>query len=248
MKNIRAAIDLGTNTALLLIIEISSSGEEEVVEDRSTVVRLGKGVDQTKLLDPEAMERTLECLKGYSETVKARGLHPSEVVAVTTATARDAKNGSEFFQQVLAETGFRFRTLTGEEEARASFLGGLLPGMNVEESVVFDLGGGSLEFQTANAAGVSLQLGSVRFTERFLKSDPVTDAEFWACREAVEETLAPIVERFRANEKSRSQLVGVAGTVVTLGSIHLGLKKFDRAALDGLTLTRGDLHRLVEEL
>jgi exopolyphosphatase / guanosine-5'-triphosphate,3'-diphosphate pyrophosphatase len=240
---IQASIDLGTNTALLLIREcLGKPTEAKVLTDRSTMVRLGQGVDKTGMLDTEAMSRTISCLKEYVKVAEQSGVSPGEIVAVSTATARDAKNGREFFERVQAETGIHFRTLSGEEEARASFLGGLLPGMKPEESLLFDLGGGSLEFQT-QTDGLSLQMGSVRFTERYLKTNPVTDTEFWACEEAIDSELLPLKSRFKA-----LNLVGVAGTVVTLGAVHLGLESFDRSALDGLVLTRGDVHRMVEDL
>jgi exopolyphosphatase/guanosine-5'-triphosphate,3'-diphosphate pyrophosphatase len=245
---LKASIDLGTNTCLLLVADFDSTTKRVVrtLHDQSTMVRLGQGVDRTKRLHADAVERTRACLRGYAAKMASLGLKPSEAICVATATARDAENGAEFFTTVEKETGLRFRTISGEDEAKYMFLGGLLPDMDPARSAVIDIGGGSTEFR-GSASGVSLQLGSVRFTERYLKSDPVTDEEFWACRAGVEKALEGAAE-WRTSCAKDAELVGVAGTVVTLAQWQLGLPSFDAAKIDGLELTRGDIHRMVEEL
>jgi len=242
----KASIDLGTNTALLLVADVDRGVVKETLHDQSTMVRLGQEVDRTRRLHPDAVARTMGCLRGYAAKVIGFGIKPSDVIAVATATARDAENGAEFFAAVARETGLVFRTISGDEEARSMFLGGLLPGMNPGGSAVIDIGGGSTEFRSVDK-GLSLQMGSVRFTERFLKSDPVTDSDFWAAREAIDRTLAD-AKAWRESISTSTELVGVAGTVVALAQLQLGLSHFDPKALDGAELTRGDIHRLVEEL
>ncbi len=245
---LRSSIDLGTNTCLLLIADCDpASGEVlRTVEDHATVVRLGQGVDRAKELHPDAIERTISCLRRYAEAARAQGLDPSSTLAVATSQARDARNGAEFFKRVERETGFRFRTLSGDDEAKYTFLGGLLPGMKPESCAVIDIGGGSTEIM-ASSGGKSVDLGSVRFTERFLRSDPVTDAEFWACRAAVDEGLKEFVA-VRARMPKEIQLVGVAGTATTLAQWFLESREFQRERIDEVVLAPGDLHRLVEEL
>lgn len=242
----KASIDLGTNTALLLVADVEGRKVRTVLHDQSTMVRLGQGVDRSRKLHPDAVGRTMACLRGYAAKVAGFGVKPSEVVAVATATARDAENGAEFFASVTRETGLVFRTISGEEEAKSMFLGGLLPEMVPESTALIDIGGGSTEFRSIDR-GLSLQLGSVRFTERYLKSDPVTDTEFWAVRDAVDAALDG-ARNWRESIPANTALVGVAGTVVTLAQIQLGLSHFDASAIDGAELTRGDVHRLVEEL
>ena len=245
---IRASIDLGTNTCLLLIADWNSSKREvtRVLEDYNTVVRLGQSVDQKRELHPEAKARTLACLKNYAEKVRKAGANPVDAVCVATSQARDAKNGAEFFQQVEKETGFRFRVISGDEEAKCTFLGALLPGMRPESCAVIDIGGGSTEL-TDQKGGHSLDIGSVRFTERFLKSDPVTDDEFWACQDAIDEQVKALLP-WRAKLPRDIQFVGVAGTVTSLAAWYLELEKFDAPKIDQVVLTRGDIHRMVEEL
>ena len=124
-------------------------------------------MDQERKLHPEAMERTLVCLRDYSATVKANGIDSKETVCVATSQARDSRNGAVFFETVEKETGFRFRIISGSEEVRVTFLGGLLPGMNPEDCAVIDIGGGSTEI-ISGQGGQSVDAGCVRFTERYL--------------------------------------------------------------------------------
>jgi len=249
---IRASIDLGTNTCLLLLADWARSEPEprRVLADLCTIVRLGQGVDRNRLLLPEAMERTLACLRQYAEEIAALGADPREAVCVATSQARDAANGAEFFARVENETGFRFKIISGDEEARLTFLGGLLPGMTSENTALIDIGGGSTELiaQSGNKiSGKSIDIGSVRFTERFFQSDPVTDQEFWACQAGIDEKLAELLP-WRERLPSNSRLLAVAGTATTLASAYLQLDHFDAGRIDQTVLTRGDIHRLVEEL
>jgi exopolyphosphatase / guanosine-5'-triphosphate,3'-diphosphate pyrophosphatase len=242
---IRASIDLGTNTCLLLVAETSGS-DFKIVGDYSTIVRLGQKVDGERKLHPDAMERTLACLRDYAGKLKAAGGHPAQAQCVATSQARDAANGAEFFARVQKETGFQFRVISGDEEARLTFVGALLPGMQAERSAVIDIGGGSTEL-IAFGGGQSLDIGSVRFTERFLRSDPVTDEEFWACQDEIDRQLESM-RSWRNGLAPGVSLVAVAGTATTLAAWHLGLPDFDAAQIDALTLSRGDVHRMVEEL
>lgn len=247
---LRSSIDLGTNTCLLLIAELNKDGKEilNVLSDKSSIVRLGKGVDQSRTLNPEAMKRTLECLRTYSSEVIKAGISTAETKCVATSQARDATNAAQFFAEIEKETGFRFKTISGEEEAMLTFLGGLLPGMSKAESIIIDIGGGSTEFIALNDRK-SLDIGSVRFTERCLKSDPVSDQEFWACQEIIDQQLnAPELKSWRQGLPSAFSAVGVAGTATTVAAWHLGLKQFDANLIDQVVLSRGDLHRMVEEL
>jgi exopolyphosphatase/guanosine-5'-triphosphate,3'-diphosphate pyrophosphatase len=251
---IRSSIDLGTNTCLLLVVDTYEAAENQqkagdsfrVVADYSTIVRLGQKVDEAKRLHSDAIDRTLSCLRDYAAKLKAAGGKPEDSVCVATSQARDAQNGAEFFARVMRETGFRFQVISGDEEARLTFLGALLPGIRADRAAVIDIGGGSTEL-IAQGGGKSLDLGSVRFTERFLKSNPVTDSEFWACQDEVDRMLGGMKEWRRALPSGTS-LVAVAGTATTLAAWHLELPSFDAHKIDELTLTRGDVHRMVEEL
>ena len=248
---IRASIDLGTNTCLLLVAECDEKGQvTRIVSDNSTIVRLGEGVDKTRELQPQAIARTLTCLKNYAKICRDHGVEPVSATCVGTSSSRDATNGKIFYAEVERETGFRFQVLSGDDEAKYTFLGGLHPGMEPSRSAVIDIGGGSTEIitqQGSRTVGMSLDIGSVRFTERFLKSNPVTDNEFWACQEAIDRALEPAV-LWREKNPSIENFVAVAGTATTLAAWHLELRQFDARKLDACVLTRGDVHRMVEEL
>ncbi len=251
---LRSSIDLGTNTCLLLIAKCNpdTGRVEKIISDHSHIVRLGEGVDKNRHFLPEAMERALIVLKKYSQIVQENGLSPAQTTAVATSQARDSSNAQEFFQQVEKETGFRFKKLTGQQEAEATFSGGLLPGMDPSQCAVIDIGGGSTELTALSRAGSlfgkSLDMGSVRFTERYLKSDPVTDPEFWSCQEAIDQQIEGWQKEWKPQVGEHLQLVAVAGTATTLASLQLDLREFDRDRIDSAILTRGDCHRLVEEL
>jgi len=245
---IRSSIDLGTNTCLLLIADINGKAVS-TIEDHATVVRLGEGVDKNRQFLPAAMERTKACLQSYAQVLKAHGLDPKNTVCIATSQARDSSNSRFFFDQVQESLGFKFQVISGEDEAKYTFLGGLLPDCNPSNSIVIDIGGGSTElitFQNGKSLGSSLDIGSVRYTERFLKSDPVSDAEFWECQAALDVQIQKWTDCFTI--PSPMDWVGVAGTVTTLAQAHLMLSQFDRTKIDGLLLSRGDIHRLVEEL
>jgi exopolyphosphatase/guanosine-5'-triphosphate,3'-diphosphate pyrophosphatase len=238
---------LGTNTCLLLIAECDERGQvTRVLSDNSTIVRLGEGVDKTRELQPQAIARTISCLKNYAQICRAHGIKPEDAICVGTSSSRDARNGKQFYSEVEREAGFRFRVLSGDDEAKYTFLGGLLPGLDPARSAVIDIGGGSTEIITQRD-GSSFDIGSVRFTERFLKSNPVTDEEFWACQEAIDQVLEPALA-WREKNPSIENFIAVAGTATTLAAWHLELRAFDAQALDTCTLTRGDVHRMVEDL
>ncbi len=245
---LRSSIDLGTNTCLLLLGEWDSSTRsvKRVVGDYSTIVRLGEGVDKNRSLGEAPRKRTLDCLKTYAEHVKKAGLDPKDTVAVATSSVRDSNNGAEFFAQIAKETGFQFRLLSGDDEAKYTFLGGLLPGMNPEKCAVIDIGGGSTEFMSITG-GQSIDMGSVRFTERFLKSDPATSAEFEACVQATNHLLEPLVQGWRKRVAPGTELVAVAGTATTLAAWQARLPHFDAAKIDQLSLSVKDLYAMATE-
>lgn len=251
---VRSSIDLGTNTCLLLVVRWDDKKREviEVLCDESRIVRLGQGVDQSRKLHPDAKNRTLKALSEYASILQRFGASSRDTVAVATSQARDASDGALFFKDVEDQLGFRFRTISGEDEAKYTFSGSLLAQMNPAKTAVIDIGGGSTEFTIADPAtgqteGQSLDIGSVRFTERFLKSDPVTDQEFWMCQEAIDLEIQKLPASLRAQIVTR-QLLGVAGTITTLASWFLEQKKFNAEEVSRVSLSRGDVHRMVEEL
>ncbi len=243
---LRASIDLGTNTCLMLIAEVGSGQIEKVLGDYARIIRLGEGVDKTRSLQPEAIERTLVCLTEYKKIISDAGISPGDMICVATSQARDAENGEMFFARVEAECGFSFRVISGKDEARMSFMGSLLPGMDPSTHAVVDIGGGSTEFVT-ELEDRSIDLGSVRFTERHLKSDPVTEAEYLNCLDKIDNKLEELIE-WRGSIPENTRMLAVAGTATTLASWHLGLKEFDVVKIEQVELIKDHLCRMVEDL
>lgn len=247
---LRAGIDIGTNTILLLVAEVENGRVEKVLEDHVRVVRLGQGVDKARAFHPDAMARALACFKDYAAALsKYPGI---EVRAVATSGSRDAKNSPEFFRQVERETGIPIRVISGEEEALLSFRGALPDGVRDPlKLAVLDIGGGSTEvvgLERADSESLfrfSFDMGCVRLTERFLPSDPPAPAELAKLRAFVREELGQqreILERLRGRE-----LVGVAGTATYLAASALGLTRFEPEKIQGARISLAQVRSLAEK-
>jgi len=234
-----AAIDIGTNSVLLLVARAGADGSLEPVEELATITRLGEGVDKSRTLAPEAVERTLACLDEYARVIAKWGV--TNLAAVGTSAMRDARGGDIFRAKAKALLGTEPRIISGAEEARLTFIGGLsgirLP-PDSSEVIVFDIGGGSTELIRGNAAtgktssAVSLDVGSVRLTERHIRTDPPTEAELEALDRDIERLLAD------APSLGDAVLVGVAGTVTTIAAIAGKVDPYDAARVHGATLSR----------
>jgi exopolyphosphatase/guanosine-5'-triphosphate,3'-diphosphate pyrophosphatase len=228
-----AAIDCGTNSIRLLVTDISDGVATELMRDMR-IVRLGQGVDATGRLAPEAIERTLAATREYAETIAS--LRADRVRFCATSAARDASNAEDFAMAVEEIVGVRPEILTGVEEARASFVGATRGLGSSGDVLVMDIGGGSTELVVGRDESVawstSLDIGSVRMTERFLLADPPTAGEIDACATHLREVLAREV----VGLSPISALVGVAGTITTVAAHALSLPAYDRAAIHGAHL------------
>ena len=246
-----AAIDQGTNSCRLLVMEpgrVAGDDPAELARDM-VITRLGEGVDRTGMLGADALERTVAVLAGYCRRARALGAERIRVGA--TSAVRDAANREEFAAAVREHAGSDLQIISGEQEAALSFLGGtrgLDPAVIPGPYLVQDIGGGSTEFVVGSRPGhaeraISTQMGSVRLTERLVRSDP-------ASPEALETEIGVVLERAAAAvpiETART-LVGVAGTATTLQAIALGLTRYDPDRIHRSWLARQDVERLLVEL
>jgi exopolyphosphatase/guanosine-5'-triphosphate,3'-diphosphate pyrophosphatase len=229
-----AAVDIGTNSVRLLIAD--QNGRE--VERQMRITRLGQGVDMAGALAPEAVARTTQVLSEYRDRIEFFGVQ--HVRATATSAARDAANSQQFFDAVERTLGARPELLSGEEEARLSFIGAtaeLAP--QDGPFLVIDVGGGSTELvlgTTGPETLVSLQLGCVRMTERHLKADPPTPAELDACLTDIRGELA--AARALIDMRRVRRVVGLAGTVTALAALEQGLTHYDATRTHHSTLTR----------
>ncbi len=228
-----AAIDIGTNSVLLLVAEATPSGPRAVVE-RAEITRLGRGVDGAGRLADDACERTLDCLRAYAAEARSAGV--SRLVAAGTSAMRDASNGPDFARRAADILGVAPAIVSGAEEARLTFVGAVA-GLDVHGEIgVFDVGGGSTELIHATWDGrraealsaVSLDVGSVRLFERDIRSDPPSPSDLARATADVQAALATL-----ARPASPGAVVGVAGTVTTLAAVALGVTPYDGAKVHG---------------
>jgi exopolyphosphatase/guanosine-5'-triphosphate,3'-diphosphate pyrophosphatase len=236
-----AAIDCGTNSTRLLI----AGPQGDTRDRRMRITRLGQGVDATKQLAPEAIDRTLAVLREYRQAMDEAGV--GQVRMTATSAARDAKNRDDFFAAAEAIVGARPELLGGDEEARLSFAGATA---SLEPSdgpfLVVDIGGGSTEFAVGPApdgdpltpTGVlSVDVGCVRLTERFLHSDPPRAEELAQALSVVGDYLDDVRRELPDVDEAR-RLVGLAGTVSTVAAVEIGLDEYDPVRIHHFVLTK----------
>lgn len=241
-----AAIDVGTNSVLLLVAEREADGRFSAVAERSEITRLGQGVDKTKTLAPEAMETTLKVLERFA--TEARELGAKGIVVSATSAARDSSNGKDFIAAAKARAGLDVEIISGAEEARLSFasvhadFGGQSP------LVVLDIGGGSTEFIFGAPNGDvsfrhSFDVGSVRLTERHVHTDPPTEGELKTISGLLEDTFAKVPKA-----SAGAKMIAVAGTATTIAAVAHHVTPYDPALIHGSTLTLAEIESTIGRL
>lgn len=242
-----ATIDIGTNTVLLLIAEATTEGLV-AIEEAATVTRLGQGVDRTRVLHPDAVDRTCACLTDYAARIRVSKV--DRVAVVGTSAMRDAAGSARVLELVESRIGTSVRVISGREEARL-MVAGAVSGLKLPDTplVALDVGGGSTEIvrrQNDRDGQVSLDyfesfdVGSVRLTERHPLSDPPLDRELDATRASATAAFASVPVRAQGH-----QTVGTAGTVTTLAAISLGLDAYDGSRVHGYAMSTRELERVV---
>lgn len=242
-----AAIDQGTNSIRLLVAEPEGDGRFRELARDMVITRLGQGVDRTGTIAPEALERTVGVLVRYCR--RARALHAERIRVAATAAVRDASNRDDLARAVLEHAGSELEVLSGEEEAALSFLGGTRGLVAPGPFLVLDIGGGSTEFVVgtdAPDAAISVQMGSVRLTERFVRHDPPTAEEVDAMRTFVRDRLDEVAHAVPVGDART--LVAVAGTSTTVQAIALGLPHHDPEAIHRTRLARDAAERVLRQL
>ena len=247
-----ASIDCGTNTIKLLVADIDrDAGTQDSLVREMRIVRLGQDVDRTGRLADEALERVFVACDEYALIVDSHSVDAMRFVA--TSAARDAENSQEFTNGVLARLGVRPEVVSGDVEAALSYDGATrsLPPGEVPIAVL-DIGGGSTELIVGDARGQvraarSLDIGSVRLTERLMPSDPPTPDEIHAATVVVDEALDTLPS-YAVQVGDAPTLVAVAGTATTLATLLLGLDSWDREQVHHATFPMADVHDLVQRV
>jgi exopolyphosphatase/guanosine-5'-triphosphate,3'-diphosphate pyrophosphatase len=243
-----AAIDCGTNSTRLLVVD--ANGRELIRLMRIT--RLGQGVDRENKLAPEAIDRTVEVLREFRRSMDTFGVDRLRMVA--TSAVRDAENGAVFTEAARAAVGAVPEVLSGLEEGKLAYRGASADLRPFEgDTLVVDIGGGSTEITLGRAgsvSSVSLQLGCVRLTERYLTSDPPTPDEVAATRIAIADALTGGEQRMPEllALAARRRLVGLAGTVSTLASLKLQIAEYDVDRLHHATISLPEVVELCATL
>jgi exopolyphosphatase/guanosine-5'-triphosphate,3'-diphosphate pyrophosphatase len=244
-----AAFDCGTNSLRVLVADLDpSAGTETEVLREMRIVRLGEGVDRTGRISDAAMQRVLSAVDDFMAMVRDAGA--SAVRFCATSAARDAANAADFMTGVRTRVGVEPEVLDGLEEARTSYAGATrsLPEAAAPR-LVLDIGGGSTELILGDADGrvlaeQSLDIGSVRLTERHLHADPPTDEQVAALVADVDAML----DRCRVPVADARTVIGVAGTVTTVAAGVLGLAAYDRDAIHHAVLSTDDVASTVRAL
>ncbi|MBF6555193.1 MAG: Ppx/GppA family phosphatase [Acidimicrobiales bacterium] len=238
-----AAIDCGTNSTRLLIADASG----RPLERHTQITRLGEAVDATGELSADAIERCVWVLTEYRHLMDGLGVLRGRLVA--TSAVRDASNGEDFLHAASEVTGLSPELLTGTEEGRLS-MAGAISDLDPTDGpfLILDIGGGSTELITGSGpddpdlSAVSLQLGCVRVTERYLLSDPPTPAEL----DDAEAMINGLLDQAASENPqllAAHRLVGLAGTITTLASLQLGLDVYDRDRIHHAVLSADDVHK-----
>ena len=244
-----AAIDCGTNSIRLLVADVDTDAGTLVdLDRRMEIVRLGHGVDATGRLSDEALARTFAACDRYAEVLRDLGAQRVRVVA--TSASRDAENRDDFVSGVLARIGVEPEVVSGDEEARLSFLGATRGLAGAEPPyLVVDIGGGSTEFVVGTdepLAACSVDVGCVRLTERHLRDDPPTRAEIDAVVADADAAIALAGETVPFGEART--LVGLAGSVTTAAALALGLEEYDPARIHGARISAAAVAEVSDRL
>lgn len=247
-KMIRASIDIGTNSVLLLVAEIKQGKIHSIIE-KQQIPRLGKGVDRDKSLSSESRKRVISVLRDYKEFLESN--YPdivSDTVVTATSAVRDALNRRQFLREIEDSTGWKVLLLSGDEEAQVTFKGALstLKSERNKQYAVLDIGGGSTEITLGKPDKLhsfrSVDMGSVRFSERFILEDPPESAQISKAKEEIKKLL-----NTQNVPDDEFVPVGVAGTVTSLAAIALGLKSYNPEKLNGYILKKDRIGEFIAE-
>lgn len=238
-----AALDLGSNTSLLLIAEVENGKVEKIYHDETRVTKMGQGVHANRMLHPEALQRLDQCFGDYAKVIARHG--PEKIVAVATSAARDVSNGEELLK-LGKKHGIPIHIISGDKEAQLTFRGALCDRVNMEGIAVIDVGGGSTEIITeinGNPTGTSVDVGSVRLTELCVTAHPISLEEqikvLKYCKLAYEKAPIP---------KSKfKEVVAVAGTPTTLAALDQE-QDFSEEAVHGYKLKLSTIQLWTDKL
>ena len=248
MTNI-ASIDIGSNTARLLILESTGDQKFNLLVSKRNITRLGEGIDTQGKLTEHRMQTTLKVLSGFRQICLENGDPP--LFAVATSAVREASNGQEFVRLAKKETGIDIKIITWEEEARLTLEGvhWKIPHEN-RRVITFDIGGGSTEFILSEGENIkdfcSTSLGVVRLTEKFITQHPVDEKEYHSLQNHLQDELQTVKNKLSAFLPEL--LIGTAGTVTTLAALKENIYPYDPEKIHGSTFSRPEAESILDDL
>jgi exopolyphosphatase/guanosine-5'-triphosphate,3'-diphosphate pyrophosphatase len=245
-----AVIDMGTNSTRLLVADVED-GRLEEIERRTTVTRLGRGVDLSRQLCSDAIDDVCEAVGSYISIYEELGAE--RISAIATSAVRDASNADAFLAELRERFALDARVLTGEEEASLTYLGataGREPGNPTGNTLVVDIGGGSTELICARGPEIafhsSLQIGTVRHTERYLSTDPPSAV---AMEELAADVRSQVEEAVGSEPGAVAEYgIAVAGTPTSLAAIDLGIEPYDPDEVHGHKLSLTEISKMLSRL
>jgi exopolyphosphatase / guanosine-5'-triphosphate,3'-diphosphate pyrophosphatase len=242
MSELRASIDIGSNSVLLLVADLSN-GKFRELSKRSEITSLGKELDKNKAFHPDSMEATLHAIRSYASECKNLGIAPEKIIATATEASRVAQNADSFFNEIESQTGVKVQTITPEAEAYFSTKGILFNSQfNSDIITIMDIGGASTELIKVNTKtfqilkSISMPVGAVRSTQ-------------WLADELFVQNLQKVFLDFRIelDHFQTKELFCVAGTVTSLGNMHLQNREFDENDVHGLKMKVEDIDSLFKK-
>ena len=248
MKNI-ASIDIGSNTARLLILESTGDQKFKLLVSERNITRLGEGIDAQGKLTEHRMQSTLKVLSRFRQICLENGDPP--LFAVATSAVREASNGQEFVRLAKKETGIDIKVITWEEEARLTLKGVYwkIPHEN-RRVITFDIGGGSTEFILSEGENIkdfcSTSLGVVRLTEKFITQHPIDEREYHSLQNHLQYELQTVKKKLSAFLPEL--LIGTAGTVTTLAALKENIYPYDPEKIHGSTFSRPEAEAILDDL
>ena len=248
MTNI-ASIDIGSNTARLLILESTGDQKFKLLVSKRSITRLGEGIDAQGKLTEHRMQTTLKVLSRFRQICLENGDPP--LFAVATSAVREASNGQEFVRLAKKETGIDIKIITWEEEARLTLEGVYwkIPHEN-RRVITFDIGGGSTEFILSEGENIkdfcSTSLGVVRLTEKFITQHPVDEKEYHSLQNHLQDELQTVKNKLSAFLPEL--LIGTAGTVTTLAALKENIYPYDPEKIHGSTFSRPEAESILDDL
>jgi exopolyphosphatase / guanosine-5'-triphosphate,3'-diphosphate pyrophosphatase len=239
-------VDIGTNSTRLLIADVEGTGVEEI-ERRTSVTNMGRGVDHSGMICTDAVDDVCSVIADYKARYEEMGAE--RVMAIATSAVRDAVNGEAFIAELRERFGLDARLLTGEEEAHLTYLGATSHRPEGDQTLVFDIGGGSTELIVGSGKKVgfhaSLQAGTIRQSERHLTSDPPNPHEL----EDLAADIRNLVDRAIAAEHGEPiHAIAVAGTPTSLAAIDQELEPYDPGRVHGYHLGLQRIQRMLSRL